>query len=66
MHIVQPLELLPQPFDGCKVMIHKGLSQFFQTSHTLQLGSNIQPPQYQFGATYAGSKIFSEREVGNN
>ena len=63
MHIVEPLELLPQPFDGCKVMIHKGMSQFFQTTHTLQLGSNIQPSQYQFGATYVGSKMITDREV---
>lgn len=63
MHIVQPLDLLPQPFDGCKMVIGKGLSSFFQTTHTVQLGSNIQPAQYQFGATYVGSKPLAEREV---
>ena len=55
--------MLPQPFDGCKLVLNKGLSQFFQTSHTIQLGSNIQPAQYQFGATYVGSSQISDREV---
>ena len=59
-------QVLPQAFDGCKVVFQKGLSQNFQTMHTLTLGSTTTPSQWQFGATYVGSKKISEREVRQN
>ena len=53
----------PQSFEGCKVVIQKGLSRHFQTMHTLTLGSSTQPAQWQFGATYVGSKRVAENDV---
>ena len=54
---------LPNLFDGCKIMLQKGLSKHFQTSHSLILGSSSQPAQWQFGATYVGSKKVGPDEV---
>ena len=60
-----PEQLYPQVFDGAKIIIQKGLSRYFQTSHTITLGSDVQPSQWQFGATYVGSKVVGENEVIN-
>ena len=57
-------QLYPQVFDGAKIIIQKGLSRYFQTTHTITLGSDVQPSQWQFGATYVGSKAVGENEVG--
>ncbi|KAL4228797.1 Mitochondrial import receptor subunit TOM40B [Mactra antiquata] len=54
-------EIFPQPFEGGRVVIGKGLSSHFQLNHTMTLG----PPNlsgYRFGATYVGSKQFSPQE----
>ena len=45
------------------MVIQKGLSRHFQTMHTLTLGSSTQPAQWQFGATYVGSKRVAENDV---
>jgi len=55
-------EVFPQPFEGCKLVINKGLSNHFQVSHTLQL-SGIGPGAYHFGATYVGNKQTGPNEV---
>ena len=55
--------LLPNLFDGCKIVLQKGLSKYFQTSHSLTLGSTSQPAQWQFGSTYVGSKKVGPDEV---
>lgn len=55
--------VLPNNFDGCKFILQKGLSQRFQTSHTITLGSSTVPSQWQFGATYVGSKKVAENDV---
>lgn len=59
-------QLYPQVFDGAKIVIQKGLSRYFQTMHTVTLGSEVQPAQWQFGATYVGSKVVGENEVSVN
>ena len=53
-------QLFPMPFEGAKVMIQKGLSNHFQTMHTLVLGAS---PSWQYGATYVGTKKLGENEV---
>ena len=40
----------------------KGLSRYFQTTHTVQLGTS-QPASYQYAVTYVGSKKLSENDV---
>lgn len=55
-------EVFPQPFEGCKLVINKGLSNHFQVSHTLQL-SGIGPGAYHFGATYVGNKQTGPNEA---
>lgn len=54
-------ELFPLCFESGKVVIAKGLSSNFQTSHTLLL-NNPQTSGYRFGATYVGSKQISPQE----
>ena len=56
-------QLCPQVFDGAKVIIQKGLSKNFQTMHTLTLASATQPAQWQFGATYVGTKKIGDNDV---
>ena len=56
-------QLYPQVFDGAKMAIQKGLSRYFQTIHTITLGSSVQPTQWQFGTTYVGSKEIGENDV---
>ena len=58
------VEVFPQPFEGCKLVINKGLSNHFQVSHTLQL-SGTGPGAYHFGATYVGNKQTGPNEVGS-
>lgn len=55
-------QINPQVFEGCKVALGKGLSKFFQTTHTVTLGSSTQPANYQYGVTYVGSKKLSEND----
>lgn len=55
-------DVFPQPFEGCKLAINKGLSNHFQVSHTLQL-SGMGPGAYHFGATYVGNKQMGPNEV---
>lgn len=55
-------EVFPQPVEGCKLVINKGLSNHFQVSHTLQL-SGIGPGAYHFGATYVGNKQTGPNEA---
>ena len=55
--------VFPQMFDGCKFVVQKGLSKHFQTMHTLTLGSSTQPSQWQFGATYVGTKKIADNDV---
>ena len=57
------IEVFPQPFEGAKVVINKGLNQGFQVSHSLTLGS-ITPSGYRFGATYVGTNMISPTEPG--
>jgi hypothetical protein len=45
-------------------VVQKGLSNNFQTMHSLVLGSSTQPPSWQYGATYVGTNKVSENEVG--
>ncbi|CAG7833319.1 unnamed protein product [Allacma fusca] len=54
-------EVFPQPFEGAKVMINKGLNQGFQVSHSITL-SSITPSGYRFGATYVGTQMVSATE----
>ncbi|XP_003391395.1 PREDICTED: mitochondrial import receptor subunit TOM40 homolog [Amphimedon queenslandica] len=54
--------ILPSSFDGCKLVLQKGLSQHFQTSHTVTLGSSSAPSQWQFGATYVGHNKVGEND----
>lgn len=50
-------------FEGCKLLVQKGLSNNFQVSHSLTM-SNMMPSGYRFGATYVGaSKIISMQEA---
>ena len=56
-------QINPQVFEGCKVSLGKGLSRYFQTTHTVILGSNSQPNSYQYGVTYVGSKKLAENDV---
>ncbi|XP_064407641.1 mitochondrial import receptor subunit TOM40 homolog [Halichondria panicea] len=55
-------QLSPQAFDGAKIVIQKGLSRHFQTMHTLTLASSTQPSQWQFGATFVGSKKLGDND----
>jgi len=56
-------EIFPMAFEGCKLLVQKGLSNNFQVSHSLTM-SNMMPSGYRFGATYVGaSKIISMQEA---
>lgn len=56
------IDVFPQPMEGYKLMVNKGLSNHFQVSHSLQL-SGMGPGSYHFAATYVGSKQISPNEV---
>ena len=56
-------DIFPMPFDGAKVMLNKALSNHFQVSHNIVIGSAITPPGYRFGATYIGTKQLSLSEA---
>ena len=58
-------DVFPQPFEGAKVVINKGLSSHFQVSHNITM-SQLQPSGYRFGATYVGTKQFSPTEVSKS
>ena len=55
-------ESLPETFDGYRLVLTKPLSNVFQTTHTVNLGSQ-DGSSYQFGALYAGTKKVAENEV---
>ncbi|EDO40660.1 predicted protein [Nematostella vectensis] len=48
-------DVFPQPMEGYKLMVNKGLSNHFQVSHSIAL-SAVGPGAYHFAATYVGSK----------
>ena len=53
-------------FEGAKISLGKGLSRYFQTTHTVILGgSSTQPASYQYGVTYVGSKKLAENDVSS-
>ena len=49
-------------FEGAKLVIQKGLSNHFQISHHMTM-SSVTPSGYKFGATYVGTKQFSQTEA---
>lgn len=55
-------DLFPNPFEGAKLIINKGLSNHFQISHTATM-SSLTPSGYKFGATYVGSQTVSPTEA---
>lgn len=55
-------DIMAMTFDGAKIMLNKGLSNHFQVSHTINLGST-NPSGYRFGATYVGTRQFSPTEA---
>lgn len=55
-------EVFPSVFEGLKFMVNKGLSNHFQISHTLSMGS-VTPSGYRFGATYVGTNVISPTEA---
>ena len=61
----QTEQINPQIFEGCKISLGKGLSRYFQTTHTVVLGSSTQPANYQYGVTYVGSKKIAENDVSD-
>ncbi|KAJ4444716.1 hypothetical protein ANN_06513 [Periplaneta americana] len=54
--------VFPVIFEGAKLMINKGLSNHFQVSHTINMGS-VTPSGYRFAATYVGTKQISPSEA---
>jgi mitochondrial import receptor subunit TOM40 len=56
-------EVFPMAFEGCKLLVQKGLSNNFQVSHSLTM-SNMMQSGYRFGATYVGAaKVISVQEA---
>ncbi|XP_069684831.1 mitochondrial import receptor subunit TOM40 homolog 1 [Periplaneta americana] len=55
-------DVFPVIFEGAKLMINKGLSNHFQVSHTINMGS-VTPSGYRFAATYVGTKQISPSEA---
>jgi len=49
-------------FEGAKLIIQKGLSNHFQISHHMTM-SSVTPSGYKFGATFVGTKQFSQTEA---
>ncbi|EDL23187.1 translocase of outer mitochondrial membrane 40 homolog (yeast), isoform CRA_c [Mus musculus] len=55
-------ELFPVQMEGVKLTVNKGLSNRFQVTHTVALGT-IGESNYHFGVTYVGTKQLSPTEV---
>ncbi|XP_077985069.1 mitochondrial import receptor subunit TOM40 homolog [Glandiceps talaboti] len=55
-------ELMPMCFDGCKLMINKGLTNHFQVGHQINLSGDKEKSGYHFSATYVGDKQLSPSE----
>jgi len=55
-------EVFPVNFEGAKLVIQKGLSNHFQINHHMTM-SSVSPSGYKFGATYVGTKQFSQTEA---
>ncbi|XP_047097396.1 mitochondrial import receptor subunit TOM40 homolog 1-like [Schistocerca piceifrons] len=55
-------DVFPAVFEGARLIVNKGLSNYFQVSHTINL-SAIAPSGYRFGATYVGTKQMSPTEA---
>lgn len=55
-------ELFPIQMEGVKLIVNKGLSNYFQVNHTVSL-SALSDSSYQFGATYVGTKQLSPTEA---
>ncbi|KAK7886879.1 hypothetical protein WMY93_026500 [Mugilogobius chulae] len=54
-------EVFPLQMEGVRLLVNKGLSNYFQVSHTVTL-STVADSGYRFGATYVGSKQTSPTE----
>ncbi|CAD5122206.1 DgyrCDS10651 [Dimorphilus gyrociliatus] len=55
-------DVFPNPFEGARLVVNKGLSNHFQINHSLTL-SSLQQSCYKFGATYVGTKQISPNEA---
>ncbi|XP_078672983.1 mitochondrial import receptor subunit TOM40 homolog [Branchiostoma floridae x Branchiostoma belcheri] len=55
-------EVFPNPMEGCKLVVNKGISNHFQVNHTISLCA-FGPSSYHFGATYVGTKQISPSEA---
>lgn len=55
-------DVFPNPAEGVRLIINKGLNNHFQVSHTLTM-SNTMPSGYRFGATYVGTNIVGPGEA---
>ncbi|KAL1769388.1 mitochondrial import receptor subunit TOM40-like [Sigmodon hispidus] len=55
-------ELFPVQMEGVKLTVNKGLSNRFQVTHTVALGT-IGESNYHFGVTYVGTKQLSPTEA---
>ncbi|XP_070548395.1 mitochondrial import receptor subunit TOM40 homolog [Ptychodera flava] len=55
-------ELMPMAFEGCKLLINKGLTNHFQVGHQITLSSDKEKSGYHFNATYVGDKQLSPTE----
>jgi len=55
-------DVFPMPFEGARICVNKGLSNHFQISHTLTMGS-MSPSGYRFGATYVGNRVLGPGEA---
>ncbi|XP_068179820.1 mitochondrial import receptor subunit TOM40 homolog [Antennarius striatus] len=48
-------EVFPMEMEGVRLLVNKGLSNYFQVSHTVTL-STLGDSGYRFGSTYVGTK----------
>jgi len=55
-------EVFPVNFEGAKLVIQKGLSNHFQINHNMTM-SSVSPSGYKFGATFVGTKQYSQTEA---
>ncbi|XP_029022307.2 mitochondrial import receptor subunit TOM40B [Betta splendens] len=54
-------EVFPMQMEGVRLVVNKGLSNYFQVNHTVLL-SSVGDSSYRFGATYVGSKQMGPAE----
>jgi len=60
MYVCLSEQLFPTALEGGKIVIQKGLSNHFNTTHSLSLGPS---PSWSYGATYVGSTKLAENDV---